>query len=107
MGKETEQKETVFSKDIKGKVKDWGQMSYLLPDGIPTRNQKFLKAYFRAQVRLIEGSKNKAAKILEGLGKRDGFNKFEEEEDGLFASIDIAVRGQTNRKIDPVFRKRD
>ena len=81
-----------------GRVRDWGEMhSYISPD-VPERDCKILKGYFRAQVRLVEGKKVRARQLLSFLEKRNAdFRKLEDENDALFASIDIAVRGATNR----------
>jgi hypothetical protein len=57
--------------------------------------------YARAQMRLCQGRREKARKILrkyhKDLSKREKFNRFDEKHDYLLAKVDVAIRGETNR----------
>ena len=46
----------------KGKVRSWSELSSYLPVDINPHNEKFIRTYFRAQLRIAEGRKKKAEK---------------------------------------------
>ncbi|MGB6839239.1 MAG: hypothetical protein WBE27_03165, partial [Microgenomates group bacterium] len=60
--------------------------------------ERFLKGYFKAQLRIADGQKVRAREIFDGLVKKKGYKEFEKENQALLAAIDIVVRGFTNRK---------
>lgn len=82
----------------KGKIKQWTELSYYLPKDVDPHHKRFLKGYFRAQLKIADGQKVRAREIFDGLVKKKGYEEFEEENQALLAAIDIVVRGFTNRK---------
>ena len=83
----------------------WFQIVSHLPEDFDPHHKKFVKQYFRAQLRISRDQKTKAARILSGLQKKVGFLDFEEENESLLAAVDLAVRGSTNRKnVEPLFK---
>lgn len=90
----------------KGKIRQWSELSYHLPENISPHHECFLKGYFKAQLRITEGQKVRAREIFDGLVKKKGYKEFEENNQVLLAAIDIVVRGATNRRPleDPGFR---
>ena len=90
----------------KGKVRSWSELSSYLSEDINPHDAKFIRTYFRAQLRIAEGRNKKAGEIFRGLDKKVGFKDFEEANNPLLAAIDIVVRGSTNRKLfeDPSFQ---
>jgi hypothetical protein len=48
---------------------------------------------------------NKRAQQLSNmLNNIAGFTELEDRYEGVFAAIDVAVNGRTNREVEPVFR---
>lgn len=91
-------------------VRSWADISSKIPPEIHKGMENLLKDYFRAQLRIAKGQKKRAAAILKGLDKKTGFLEFEESNQPLFAAIDFAVNGRSNRRdelgeqIEPLFR---
>ncbi len=90
----------------KGKVRSWSELSSYLPEDVNPHDVKFIRTYFRGQLRIAEGRKKKAREIFIGLDRKVGFKDFEEANSPLLAAIDIVVRGSTNRRLfeKPSFR---
>lgn len=86
-----------FPQGKKGKVIDWGEMKLYFPNDLPESELNLLRGYFKAQLNMKEGKHKKADEIFDALDKNPDFLNLEEEKENLFASIDIAVRGETNR----------
>ncbi len=92
-----------YSEDKKVWVNSWAQINIHLPENFDPHNRKFLRGYFRAQLRIARGQMVKAGRIMDGLDVKPGFREFEDENGALLAAVDIAVRGKTNRNIEPLF----
>lgn len=78
-------------------AKHWSDITLHLSDEYNPHYKSFIRDYFRAQVRIEEGNRKKAGRILSGLDKRPGYMEFEAKNEHLLAAIDIAVHGNTNR----------
>lgn len=93
----------------KGQVKSWSDLKFYIPEDVKPEQVNFLKTYFRVQLRISEGRREKAKEIMNGLAKKTGFLDFERKNSQLFAAIDIVVRGSTNRLLGdekPAFKVR-
>ena len=97
------EKLTILSDAKSQYVKSWADISSRLPDNLNPHYKKFIRDYFRAQLRLQIGQNVKARRIFSGLDKRVGFREFEDKHQPLLAAIDIAVRGTTFNKVAPSF----
>jgi len=80
-----------------GHVRSWAQMDGQLTE-INPHDRKFARAYFKSQVFIVEGRPTKAKRLFRLLDKMTGFRDFEDKNEGLLRSIDIAVRGETTRR---------
>ena len=89
--------ERILPDERRGKVKDWGEMSYYLPKDLSDRDQGLLRGYFRAQILIVKGRRIRASRLLRGLDKLAGFTEFEDDNEELLKKVDIAVRGETYR----------
>ena len=69
-----------------------------LPDDLTPGEEKFALGYLRAQLRVTQGRRVRAQRIFDSLEKQPDYIAFEARNDSLLAAIDIAVRGNTNRK---------
>ncbi len=69
-----------------------------LPEDLTPGEEKLVNGYIRAQLRVASGRKKRARRIFKSLDQQPDFVKFEMSNQPLFAAIDIAVRGATNRK---------
>lgn len=91
-------------------VRHWTRIEAELPEDFNRHHIKFVKDYFRAQLRIAQGRNKKARRILTGLVDRTGYKEFEKANRPILAAIDIAVRGSSNwedelkRKVEPAFR---
>ncbi|MEK7188843.1 MAG: hypothetical protein AAB685_03260 [Patescibacteria group bacterium] len=91
-------------------VRSRAEISAKIPDEIDKGMRNLLMDYFRAQLRIAKGQKTRAREILKGLDKKPGFLDFEKNNEPLFAAIDFAVHGRTNRQdelgrpIKPLFK---
>lgn len=83
----------------KGQVKSWSELKSYIPQEIKPEHMNFLETYFRVQLRIADGRREKAKEIMNGLAKKTGFYVFELNNERLFAAIDVVVRGSTNRKL--------
>ncbi len=98
-----------FKEAKKELTRSWAVLSTYIPENLNPHYKKFVRDYFRAQVRIETNNKKKARRILDGLESRTGYSEFEAKHENLLAAIDIAVRGQTNRvdeigkPIEPLF----
>ena len=81
----------------RGEVKNWPQLSHLLPEEINPHITRFIRGYFDAQIKIEEKRKTKARTIFKGLENDVDYADFEENNQPLLAAIDIVVRGETNR----------
>ena len=81
----------------KGQVRNWSELKSYIPQEVKPEHLDFLRTYFRVQLRIALGRKEKAKEMIEGLLKREGFREFEERNEPLFAAIDMVVRGETGR----------
>lgn len=93
-------------------IRSWADISSKLPEGIlNTEREYFVRQYFRAQVKYHFGQETRARRIIRGLESNPSFKfrEFEENNEQLFAAIDVSVRGSTrriddrNRPIKPSF----
>jgi hypothetical protein len=90
----------------KGTARSWSDIVGLLPENLKTDYPdqfRSIRSYFRMQLHLAEGRKTKAGRISEGLAHREGFEDFEDANQELFAAIEVAVRGETKRRVEPGF----
>jgi len=78
-----------------GKVHDWGEMSSFLPSDIVAESERFLRAYFKAQLFLQEGKRVKAKRLFSGLDRTTGYSDFEDSNQDVLRIIDLAVRGES------------
>lgn len=74
-----------------------------LPDGIDPQYLAFLKGYFRAQLRVAKRQTGRAKEIFDNLDGKEGYKEFTTNNQPLLAAIDLAVRGENRRKIEPAF----
>jgi len=94
-------------------AKHWSDINLQLPEEFNPHYRSFIRDYFRAQLRIEEGNRKKASRILSGLDKRPGFTQFEFKNEQVLAAIDIAVHGSTKRvdelgePLKPSFKVRD
>ena len=84
-------------------VTRWSQIEGHLPENFNPHHKKFLRDYFRAQLRIAQGKRVKAGRIFAGLEKKTGFIEFEQKCGSYLAAVDIAVRGKTNLIEKPAF----
>jgi hypothetical protein len=70
-------------------------MSSFLPTEAVTKHKRFLRGYFRAQLLLSEDNKVKARQLFKGLDKITGYSDFEDSNQGLLRTIDMAVKGES------------
>ena len=80
-----------------GQVHSWPEMAGQLQE-IDPHCRRFARAYFKSQVFIVEGRPTKAKRLFRLLDKMTGFRDFEDKNEGLLRSIDIAVRGETTRR---------
>ncbi len=85
-------------------INSWAQIEIHLPDDYNPHNKRFLRDYFRAQLRVAQGKPVKAKRIFQGLVKRTGYNEFEETNEPYLAAVDLAVKGHTRWQSAPAFR---
>lgn len=88
-------------------VRSWATIAVRLPNDLTPGQEKFVKGYFRAQLRLAQGKPTKAGRIFKGLESNQDYSGFEEENQDLLAAIDLAVRGETRWDVEPAFRIKD
>lgn len=81
----------------------WGDIKRHLPDSYNPHWTKFLRGYFRGQLLLKAGKRDKAMRLYEGLEKRTGYLEFEKQNQEWLAAIDLAVRGNNRRDAEPAF----
>ena len=104
------EEETSLVKEKNSYVRHWSMIVSELPEDFSPHYLGFVRDYFRGQLRIARGQRKKAKRIIDGLVKRTGFVEFEDQNQPLFAAIDIVVRGSTNRRdfkgkqIEPAFR---
>lgn len=79
----------------------WADVSSYLPEDLDPNFKKFVRDYYRAQLRIANGAHKKAKRILDGLDKRHGFREFEMKNQPLLTAIEMAVRGNSTR-VDPM-----
>ncbi len=84
-------------------VLSWSDIRSRLPADFNPHHVRFLRDYFRAQLRIKRGQRTKAQRIFDGLEKRIGYPEFEDMQREWLAAVDVAVRGTTNRDIPPAF----
>ncbi len=96
--------EGTYSEQKKAWVNNWGQIDGHLPEDFNSHYEEFVWQYFRAQLRIARGQMVKAGRIMDDLDGQPGFREFEEKNESLLAAIEIAVRGKTNRRVEPLFR---
>lgn len=92
------EEKTSLVKEKNSYVRHWTMIVSELPEDFSPHYLGFVRDYFRGQLRIARGQRKKAKRIIDGLVKRTGFVEFEDQNQPLFAAIDIAVRGSTNRK---------
>lgn len=85
-------------------VDSWGDIKGHLPDSYNPHWIRFLRGYFRGQLLLKAGKRDKAMRLYEGLEKKTGYREFEEQNQKWLAAIDLAVRGNNRRDAEPAFR---
>lgn len=81
----------------KGQIRSWSDLKSYIPQDVKPEHINFLQTYFRVQLKISEGRREKAKEIMNGLAKKTGFVEFERQNPQLFAAIDVVVRGSTNR----------
>ncbi|MGD0523162.1 MAG: hypothetical protein ABSA43_01230 [Candidatus Microgenomates bacterium] len=82
----------------------WEKIEAQLPNNLPEGSNKKLKGYFRVQERLARKQNKRAQQLSNMLNNIAGFTELEDRYEGVFAAIDVAVNGRTNREVEPVFR---
>lgn len=82
----------------------WGEIRARLPEDFDPHHVAFLRDYFRAQLRVQQGRRTKAQRIFGGLDKKTGYKEFEQEKQEWLAAVDLAVRGENRREIEPAFK---
>lgn len=99
-----------ISKEIDLFSPSWNEIAVLLPDSLNPGEDRLLRGYYDVQKKITLKQKESAKKKMNSLLKMTGYEEFEAKNDNLFAAIDIAVRGSTNRlngdkkPIEPLFR---
>ena len=88
---------TSIPENRQGKVRSWSEMSSYLNNSLESGCKKFLRSYFRTQLFIVGGRKNKAIRLFGYLDKITGYTEFERNHKKHFVAIDIAVRGETKR----------
>ncbi len=82
----------------------WRKVEEKIPDDLSDEQQSWIKKYLKAQIAFSLKDPTEAYKIFTRLDKVDAYVQFEDKNQPLFAAIDIAVRGGTNRKgVKPLF----
>lgn len=94
---ETEKTIKSLPEDRQKKVKDWGEMKSYLPNSLTGGELNLIRGYFRAQLRIAGKQLNKAEDIFKALDKKSEFKELENRREDVFITIDMAVRGSTNR----------
>lgn len=85
-------------------ITSWAHIKAQIPEDYNPHYVGFLRDYFRAQLRIQQGRKTKAQRIFDGLDRRTGYKEFEQENQAWLAAIDLAVRGENRRRVEPAFR---
>jgi hypothetical protein len=85
-------------------VKSWAQIDINLPGKLTPVEKKLARQYFRVQLRYSKNQITKGQRIMKGLVKRDGYEQFELNNEGILAAIDLAVKGKTDWEEPPAFR---
>jgi hypothetical protein len=91
-------------------IPSWVEIEAQLPKDIGTDKEKLIRGYYRMQKRIALGQLVRAKELGQLLDKIPCFEEFENENEKLFAAVDIAVRGKTNRRddnnrpLEPLFR---
>lgn len=84
-------------------INSWAYIAIKLPEDFNPHYRRFLRDYFRAQLRVAQGNKIRARRIFEGLEKRAGYREFEEKCESYLAAVDLAVKGSTRWHARPAF----
>lgn len=93
-----------FSEARAAYANSWADIKRHLPDDYNPHWVNFLRGYFRGQLLLKDGKRTKAARLYEGLERRKGYREFEEQNQEWLAGIDLAVRGDNRRDVEPAFK---
>ena len=100
----------------KGRASNWVDVSLALPKDFDTNDKykhirRFVQAYTDVQIRRKSGNLEDAKQKQREIEKWEGYLDFEDLNESLFAAIDVATNGVTNRvdkardPIEPNFKK--
>lgn len=86
----------------------WDKIDKRLPSHLTNKQRTWIKNYLQAQVAIKEKDPLEATKIFTRLDREEGFEVFEEKHPEYFATMEIVVRGKTNREfVKILFGKED